>query len=104
MEIWKYAHKERMRVMEIFGAPLMLRSGVLFKVALMDAIVATMFVSALFLYIKFYWAAQSGIDIMMLNQEALFKLSDIGLLLASAFVIVIFAVYSVVFSSKREQE
>jgi hypothetical protein len=41
---------------------------------------------------------------MVQNQEVLFKLSDIGLLLASAFFIVIFAVYSVVFSSKGVQE
>ena len=30
MEIWKYAHKERMQVMEIFGAPLMLQIGCTF--------------------------------------------------------------------------
>ena len=47
MEIWKYAHKERMQVMEIFGAPLMLRSGVLFKVAFVDAIFSTILVSAI---------------------------------------------------------
>jgi len=104
MEIWKYAHKERMQVMEIFGAPLMLRSGVLFKVAFLDAIFATMLVSAIFFYIKFYWAAQSGIDIMMQNQEVLFRLSDIGVLFGSAVLIVIIAVYSVVFSSKGVQE
>ncbi len=104
MEIWKYAHKERMQVMEIFGAPLMLRSGVLFKVAFIDAIFATILVSAIFFYIKFYWAAQSGIDIMMENQEVLFKLSDIGILFGSALLIVIIAVYSVVFSSKGVQE
>lgn len=104
MEIWKYAHKERMQVMEIFGAPLMLRSGVLFKIAIIDAIVATVLVSTLFFYFKFYWATQSGIDIMVQKQEALFKLADIGLLLGFAFVIVIFAVYSVVFSAKGVQE
>lgn len=104
MEIWKYAHKERMQVMEIFGAPLMLRSGVLFKVAFIDAIFATILVSVIFFYIKFYWAAQSGIDIMMENQEVLFRLSDIGVLFASAVLIVIIAVYSVVFSSKGVQE
>ena len=104
MEIWKYAHKERMQVMEIFGAPLMLRSGVLFRVAFVDAIFATILVSAIFFYTKFYWAAESGIDIMMQNQEALFKLGDIGILLSSAFCIVIIAVYSVVFSSKGAQE
>jgi len=104
MEIWKYAHKERMQVMEIFGAPLMLRSGILFKVAFIDAIFATILVSGIFFYIKFYWAAQSGINIMMENQEVLFKLSDIGILFGSALLIVIIAVYSVVFSTKGIQD
>ena len=104
MEIWKYAHKERMQVMETFGAPLMLRSGVLFKVAIMDAFVATILTAAVFLYIKFQWAANSGIEIMMKKQEELFILSDIAILLGSALLIVIIAVYSVVFSSKGVQE
>jgi len=104
MEIWKYAHKERMQVMEIFGAPLMLRSGVLFRVAFVDAIFATIFVSAIFFYIKFYWVAQSGIDIMMENKEALFQVADIGILFGSAIGIVIVAVYTVVFSNKGVQE
>jgi len=104
MEIWKYAHKERMQVMEIFGAPLMLRSGVLFRVAFVDAIFSTILVSTIFFYTKFYWASGSGIDIMVQNQEALFKFSDIGILLGSSVLIVIIAVYTVVFSSKGVQE
>ena len=104
MEIWKYAHKERMQVMEIFGAPLMLRSGVLFKVAFVDAIIATMLVSGIFFYIKFYWAASSEIDMMTQNQAVLFEMTDIGVLLGSALLIVVLAVYSVVFSSKGVQE
>jgi len=104
MEIWKYAHKERMQVMEIFGAPMMLRSGVLFRVAFVDAIFATILVSAIFFYSKFYWATGSGIDIMMQNKEALFKFTDIGILLGSSILIVIIAVYTVVFSNKGVQE
>ena len=104
MEIWKYAHKERMQVMEIFGAPLMLRSGVLFKVAIVDAFIATLLTSAIFLYVKFQWAANSGIDIMMQNQEELFRMTDMAILLVSALLIVIIAVYSVVFSSKGVEE
>lgn len=104
MEIWKYAHKELMQVMEIFGAPMMLRSGVLFRIAFEDAIFATIFVSAIFFYVKFYWAKQSGIDIMMENQDVLFKIEDIAILLGSAIFIVIIAVYSVVFSNKGAQE
>ncbi len=104
MEIWKYAHKQRMQVMEIFGAPLMLRSGVLFKVAIADAFIATILTSVVFLYIKFIWAANSGIDIMVQNQEELFRLTDMGILLGSSLLIVIIAVYSVVFTSKGVQE
>jgi len=104
MEIWKYAHKQRMQVMEIFGAPLMLRSGVLFKVAIVDAIIATIITSLIFLYLKFQWAANSGIDIMVQNQEELFRLTDMAILLGSALLLVIIAVYSVVFTSKGVQE
>jgi cell division transport system permease protein len=104
MEIWKYAHKERMQVMEIFGAPLMLRSGILFKVAIVDAFIATLLTSAIFLYVKFQWAVKSGIDIMMQNQEELFRMTDIAILLVSSLLIVIIAVYSVVFSSKGVEE
>ena len=104
MEIWKYAHKERMQVMEIFGAPLMLRSGILFKVAILDAFIATVITTLVFLYIKFQWAAHSGIEIMMKKQEELFLTTDIAILLGSSLLIVIISVYSVAFSSKGVPE
>jgi cell division transport system permease protein len=104
MEIWKYAHRQRMKVMEIFGAPLMLRSGILFKVAILDAIIATILTSLFFAYIKFQWAANSGIDMMVQNKEALFKVTDIAILLGMALLIVIIAVYSVVFTTQGEEE
>jgi len=104
MEIWKFAHRQRMQVMEIFGAPLMLRSGILFKVAIIDALLATIFTSLFFLYLKFQWAANSGIDMMVQNKEELFKMTDIVVLLVIALFIVVVAVYSVVFTTKGEEE
>lgn len=103
MEIWKYAHKQRMQVMEIFGAPLMLRSGILFKVAILDAIFATIFTTLFFLYIKLQWAKSSGIDILTQNQDALFHLVDMLILLLVALIIVVIAVYTVVFTAKGEE-
>jgi len=82
----------------------MLRSGVLFKIAIFDAFIATLFTSAIFFYIKFVWAAQSGIDLMMQKQDELFRLTDMAILLATAFLLVIIAVCSVVFSSRGVQE
>lgn len=104
MEIWKYAHRERMQIMEIFGAPLMLRSGVLFKVALLDAVISLVVVSSLFAYLKFEWAMRSGIEMMVKNYDDLFLLTDIIVLFLSAIVIVIISVYWVVFSSKGVTE
>ncbi len=104
MEIWKYGHRQRMQVMEIFGAPLMLRSGILFKVAIFDALFATLVTSLFFIYIKTVWAETSGIDILVQNKEALFKMSDIGILLIVALLIVIISVYTVVFTAKGEEE
>ena len=104
MEIWKYTHKERMRVMEIFGAPLMLRSGILFKVAFFDAIISTILVSSIFFYIKFYWAINSGIDIMSKNKDTLFKITDIGILFLSSFIIVIISVYVVAFINNGDDK
>lgn len=104
MEIWKFTHIQRMQVMEIFGAPLMLRSGVLFKVALIDALIATVITSIFFLYMKFVWAANSGIDIMVQNQDELFRLVDIFALLLMAICIVLIAVTTVVLTTKGVEE
>jgi cell division transport system permease protein len=104
MEIWKYEHRQRMKVMEIFGASLMLRSGILFRMAIVDAFFATVLTSAIFLYIKFEWAPISGIDILMQKQDELFDMNDMGLLFLSSLCIVIFAVYSVVISNKGVEE
>jgi len=104
MEIWRFTHLQRMQVMEIFGAPLMLRSGILFRVAIIDALLATLFTSIFFVYIKFVWATHSGIDIMRQNQDELFRISDIMMLLLVALVIVIIAVTTVVWTSKGVEE
>jgi cell division transport system permease protein len=104
MEIWRFTHLQRMQVMEIFGAPLMLRSGILFRVAIIDALLATLFTSIIFIYIKLVWAGNSGIDIMMQNQDELFRILDIGMLLFVALFIVIMAVATVVLTSKGVEE
>jgi cell division transport system permease protein len=99
VEVWKYTHRERMEVMEIFGASLMLRSGVLFKIAIVDTLVATLITSLIFIYMKFVWAAQSGIYFVMQYGHYLFEFSDIVKLLGYVLPVVIVAVYIVVSST-----
>jgi len=100
MEIWKFKHKERMKIMEIFGASVFMRSRVLFIMALIDALLSTLFVSAIFILIKIKWAMNSGIEMISKHQEFLFTSNDVIILFSSAILIVLITVYIVVFSSK----
>ncbi|MCB4766896.1 MAG: cell division protein FtsX [Sulfurovum sp.] len=104
IEVWKYTHRERMEIMEIFGAPPILRSGILFKVAISDAFIATFFVSGIFFYVKFIWATQSGINLIVHKKNELFQVADMIILLGIALLLVVMAVYSVVTSSRGAQE
>ncbi len=48
MRIWQFQHAERMNIMALFGAPIMLRSAVLFRLAIIDAIIAAGLILGLF--------------------------------------------------------
>jgi cell division transport system permease protein len=104
VEVWKYEHRERMQVMEIFGAPLMLRAGVLFRIAVIDAFIAALITTALFMYAKTVWAPVSGIDFIRQKQDELFQIVDMGLLLSLALVVVVISVYAVVISNTEGVE
>lgn len=104
MEVWRYVHEERMKVMEIFGASLMLRSAILFRVAVVDALIAVFLTTLIFLYMKYLWVANSGIDIIIQNKEDFFQFTDILILFLSALFVAIISVYCVVFSSSGVQE
>jgi len=49
MRIWQFEHTERMHIMALFGAPIWMRSAVLFKVAIFDAIISSILVVITFL-------------------------------------------------------
>jgi len=103
MEIWQFAHKERMQVMEIFGASTMLRSGILFKRAIIDAVIATLLTSGLFAFLRFVWIKQSHIDLLMQREALLFAYKDIAILGGIAMLIVVTAVMMVVIGSKESK-
>jgi len=104
MEVWQLAHKERMKIMEIFGAPLMLRSGVLFKIAFIDAIIATILNIAIFVYLKGSWAAKTDIDFIKNNQGMLLNISDFIIMFLTAIFIVLVSVFFVAIKSSEVPE
>jgi len=54
MRLWQFQHADRMSIMALFGAPVWLRSAVLFRLAIVDAIIATIVLCLAFLMIEQY--------------------------------------------------
>ena len=104
MEVWQLAHRERMRIMEIFGAPMLLRSGVLFRMGIVDALLATGITVGLFALLRYYYAPISGIEILIDRQGLLFQLRDAAILGGIALGIVIVAVLNVAIKSREHRE
>ena len=104
MEVWQLAHKERMQIMEIFGAPMMLRSGILFKIAFIDAIIATLLNVAIFVYISNSWAKRSEIEFLQNNQGLLINFTDFLIMLVTAIIIVSISVFIVAIKSSEVPE
>ncbi len=53
MEIWTYEHNNRMYIMGLFGAPYWLKSAALYKLVIVDSIIATLMVSIVYLYLPY---------------------------------------------------
>jgi len=104
MQVWQLAHTNRMRIMEIFGAPLMLRSGILFKIAFIDAIVATILNIAIFIYLKASWAKTTDIEFIKSNHDLLFNISDFFIQFLTAIIIVAISVFVVAINTREVPE
>ena len=104
MEVWQMAHRERMQIMEIFGAPMLLRSGVLFRMGIVDALLATVITAGLFALLRYYYAPISGIEILVDRQAQLFEFKDVAILAGIALTIVISAVLTVALKSRGPRE
>jgi cell division transport system permease protein len=104
MEVWQLAHRERMQIMEIFGAPMLLRSGVLFRMGIVDALLATGIAVGLFAALRYYYAPISGIEILVDRQPLLFEPRDAAILAGIALAIVIVAVLNVAIKSRERRE
>ena len=90
--------------MEVFGAPMLLRSGVLFRMGITDAFFATIFSAGIFAFLRYYWAERSGIEILVTRKDLLFEPRDLAILGGIALGLVIFSVMSVTLKSGEDRE
>jgi len=52
LRIWQFKHTERMSIMGLFGAPIWLRSAVLFRLSIVDALIASILSFGLFAFLS----------------------------------------------------
>ncbi|PHS58317.1 MAG: cell division protein FtsX [Sulfurimonas sp.] len=102
LKIWQYKHNERMSIMGLFGAATWLRSAVLFRLAIVDALISTLLALVTFIYISVSpWILKQfeyiGIKVIIFN-----NVSDFLILLATATFISMFLVLLIVLGHKEE--
>ena len=102
LRIWQYKHKERMNIMGLFGAPKWLSSAVLFRLAIVDAVLSSFLIFIVFSYIAdsrwLLWKLESiGIDIVVFD-----VLEDFPLLFGAALGLSILLATAIAFGHKEE--
>ncbi len=102
LRIWQYKHNDRMNIMGLFGAPKWLSSAVLFRLAIVDAILSSILVFVGFVFIEqSEWLADKlatvGIDIVVFD-----IVKDFPILLLGAIVLSILLATAITFGHKEE--
>jgi len=102
LRIWQFKHNERMSIMSLFGAPTWLRSAVLFRLAIVDALIASFIAFVIFSYIaSSSWVAEQfetiGIEVELFDVVN----DSLTALLVSIFVSTMLATF-IVLGHKEE--
>ena len=101
MEIWTYEHKKRMYIMSLFGAPYWLKSAQLYKLVVIDSVIASLVVSATYLYIPFLINLSSIKNDLGVNLDNFSFISDSLTLLGFSIFISVIAVSITIFKDRK---
>ncbi|MEN4052188.1 MULTISPECIES: FtsX-like permease family protein [Sulfurimonas] len=102
LRIWQFKHNERMSIMGLFGAPVWLRSAVLFRLAIVDAVIASILSFVIFSYLSsLSWIEEQfsniGISIVLFD-----KIYDFLIMLGVSIVVSMLLATFIVLGHKEE--
>ena len=102
LRIWQFKHNERMSIMGLFGAPVWLRSAVLFRLAIVDALIASALSFVMFSYLSsMSWIEEQfgniGISVVLFD-----KTYDFLIMLGVSLVVSILLATFIVLGHKEE--
>lgn len=102
LRIWQFMHNERMSIMGLFGAPIWLSSAVLFRLSIVDALIASVVTFILFSYLaSSQWIVEQfsniGIEVVVFD-----KVEDFSLLFGVAMLLSVLLASLIVLGHKEE--
>ena len=102
MRIWQLQHNERMSIMAMFGAPVWLRSAILFRLSIVDALIASVLAIGTFSYASYLKVGDEqlrtiGIDVLLFD-----PLNDSSLIIGVALSLSIILATLIVIGHKEE--
>ena len=101
MRIWLYEHKRRVEIMTLFGAPYWLKSAMLYKLSIIDSIIATTLVVIFYAIFPALPSFKSAIFAVGFDQPNLNLLSDATILFGVSIGVSVIAVSLVMLLSRR---
>lgn len=102
MRLWQFQHRERMNIMALFGAPVWLRSAVLFRLAIVDAVAASVLSAVAFLFIEYNGWMDQVLSLVQIDITLFSPLSDLPKLFAVAVSLSILLASLIVMGHKEE--
>ncbi len=96
LEVWKLSHSERMYIMELFGAPFWLKGAALFKIAILDSLIAIIltvsfvyFITNSFLFTKIISDLNIILQIDYIKEFLLLLVISFSISLISSIIVVV---------------
>ena len=102
LRIWQFKHSERMNIMGLFGAPVWMRSAVLFRLAVVDAFIASFVAFILFIYFSASSWLNAQFDSIGISVMVFDPIHDFVILLSVAVVLSSILATMIVLGHKEE--
>ncbi len=103
-EVWIFEHKQRFEIMSILGAPFWMKSAMLYRVVIVDAIISSISVWAIFFYLLNSAKFISYFEKMGVKLPEFNWLKEGGVLLAIGIVVSIVSVTFAILQLNKEEQ
>lgn len=101
IQIWRFEHSKRMEIMSFLGAPMWIKNGSLFKLALVDSLIGSACISVGSFYLSFQSGFAEIINSLEVQGE-IFKFGlDFLIMFLTAITISVFSVLVVILAKRK---